>query len=546
MTAPSAKRRLNSLGRLHAVPSFIGPYEKSSIPVVGVIADRSRSKWGRRRPFMIGGSVIVAICLLVLGWTSEIIGYFVSDAETKRLWTIALAVLSIYMVDFAINAVQSSCRSLIVDTLPIAKQQLGSAWATRMVAVGHLVGYGAGTIDLLKVFGTSLGDSQFKQLTVIAAAALIFAMSVTSYAVEERILISPRDSDDKSGAIAMVRKILKTTLHLPNRIQAICWVQFWAWIGWFPFLFYSTTWVGEIFMRYSSRQPAQQSSDRLGDMGRVGSLSLVVFSIITFAGSVLLPWVVRSPEEEKLDFTPRPPPSIAQLVMTMNKYKPDLLTAWMLSHLIFAGAMSLAPFVRSLRFATILVSICGIPWALASWAPFAFIGVEINRLTTPTHILANGSAATYRRLSPSNNLSPRTSFDLVDPDPPSPPLLRLNHLDRDLETDHNDSPSSQTGETAGIYLGILNLFTTLPQFVGTAISMVVFSVLEPGKSKELAGGDGAGNEGGGEGGGGGGKTGQGGEGGGKDGPNAIAVCLFIGALSAVVAAWATRRLKFVR
>ena len=76
--------------------------------------------------------------------------------------------------------------------------------------------------------------------------------------------------------------------------------------------------------------------------------------------------------------------------------------------------------------------------------------------------------------------------------------------------------------------------------------MVVFSVLEPGKSKELAGGDGAGNEGGGEGGGGGGKTGQGGEGGGKDGPNAIAVCLFIGALSAVVAAWATRRLKFVR
>ena len=145
-------------------------------------------------------------------------------------------------------------------------------------------------------------------------------------------------------------------------------------LGWFPFLFYSTTWVGEIFMRYSSRQPAQQSSDRLGDMGRVGSLSLVVFSIITFAGSVLLPWVVRSPEEEKLDFTPRPPPSIAQLVMTMNKYKPDLLTAWMLSHLIFAGAMSLAPFVRSLRFATILVSICGM---YVSQAPFEFTNLPI-------------------------------------------------------------------------------------------------------------------------------------------------------------------------
>ena len=36
-------------------------------PVVGVLADNSRSKWGRRRLFMIGGALIVAVCLLVLG-----------------------------------------------------------------------------------------------------------------------------------------------------------------------------------------------------------------------------------------------------------------------------------------------------------------------------------------------------------------------------------------------------------------------------------------------------------------------------------------------
>lgn len=53
-------------------------------PVVGIIADRSKSKWGRRRPFMVGGSVLVGICLLVLGWTKEIVGLFVSDLETVR------------------------------------------------------------------------------------------------------------------------------------------------------------------------------------------------------------------------------------------------------------------------------------------------------------------------------------------------------------------------------------------------------------------------------------------------------------------------------
>lgn len=71
---------------------------------------------------MIGGALIVAVCLLVLGWTGEIVRLFVRDVETvgarnyrvlgysaydglqARSCTIALAVLSIYFVDFAINA----------------------------------------------------------------------------------------------------------------------------------------------------------------------------------------------------------------------------------------------------------------------------------------------------------------------------------------------------------------------------------------------------------------------------------------------------------
>ena len=59
-----------------------------------------------------------------------------------------------------------------------------------MAGIGHLIGYAAGTLDLVKIFGTTFGDSQFKQLTVIAALALLVAVGVTSYAVQERVLIS--------------------------------------------------------------------------------------------------------------------------------------------------------------------------------------------------------------------------------------------------------------------------------------------------------------------------------------------------------------------
>lgn len=90
---------------------------------------------------------------------------------------------------------------------------------------------------------------------------------------------------------------------------------------------------------------------------------------------------------------------------------------------------------------------------------------------------------------------------------------------------HEGAP---TGELAGVYLGILNLYTTLPQFVGTGISMVVFSILEPGKSPELA------------------KDAHPDEHHSTDGPNAIGVMLFIGAVCSCGAAYATHRLRYVQ
>jgi solute carrier family 45 protein 1/2/4 len=226
-----------------------------------------------------------------------------------------------------------------------------------MVAIGHLIGYAAGSIDLVAMFGKSMGDTQFKKLALIAAFAILFAVGVTSWAVTERVLVSTKDPDTKIGGAKIIRQIIKTTMHLPPRIQAICWAQFWSWIGWFPFLFYSSTWVGETYFRYDAPHDVKGSEDVLGDVGRIGSMALVVFSLVTFVGSWVLPLFIHSPDEK--EFTPRPPTSIAALVTKFNQYKPDLLTAWFSAHFMFSAAMILAPFAASFRFATVLVAFCG-------------------------------------------------------------------------------------------------------------------------------------------------------------------------------------------
>ncbi|KAJ5549262.1 hypothetical protein N7513_006496 [Penicillium frequentans] len=501
-------------------------------PLIGVIADRSRSKWGRRRPFMVFGSFVVAFCLIVLGWTAEIVGLFVTDPEKAKNVTIALAVSSIYAVDFSINVVQACCRSLIVDSLPIPLQQAGSAWAGRMCAIGQLISYVIGSINTVSIFGSLFGDTQFKQMTVIAAISLIAAVAVTSYSVKERVLISARDSEGSAGAIQVISQLYQTTMELPPRIQAICWAQFWAWIGWFPFLFYSTTWVGETYFRYEvPKDEITKSTDMLGEVGRVGSLSLVVFSSITFISSVLLPFCVQSPDSKRSRFTPDPPPGMAAVLKAFTTIRPDLQTAWFISQIMFAVTMIFAPLAHSRAFATTLVAVCGIPWAISAWAPFAFMGVEINKLTM-NGASAPGIAASSTRAGVTMITSASLRANAADTELE---VLRLNHRDTDSDTDEED-PSSlhsnipSTGELTGIYLGVLNVYTTLPQFVGTFISWIVFTILEPSATETPKDGDASDaqwmNLD-------------------KDKPNAISICLFIGALSALVAAEATRRLRYV-
>ncbi|EPS44667.1 hypothetical protein H072_1349 [Dactylellina haptotyla CBS 200.50] len=560
-------------------------------PIVGALADRSRLKWGRRRPFMVAGTAMVFLSLLMLGWTSEIVGIFVKDNEEKhKTATIVMAVLSIYVLDFAVNAVQASCRAVIVDTLSIRRQQAGSAWASRMIAAGNVISYLAGSIDLVGIFGHwFLGNTQFKKLCLISSVILAGTVGLTCWAVSERVLLSRRESETKEGIFHIFVVIYQTLFNLPNRIRAICFIQFFAWLGWFPFLFFSSTWVGEVYQRYDQTKQSKTDDgpkDAVADIARVGSMALVIFAIVSLLGSITLPWIVESPKSDtvykqkphEVDLLTKFIAAVKPVLEYIKPYKPTLSTAWMVSHVIFAIAMSLAVFADSLKFATVLVVLCGIrPWAITCWAPFAMLGEEINRIShgSDADNLMSQSGEVYNRLQQladeegdedheerqrlnkeddrsdssdneeeldlsgigrrgstrsdieAGNLAPPPRSERESEDGTMSPTL---HIVQTPELRTEEGQNSSTGELAGIYLGILNLFITLPQFVGSFMSFIVFAILEPGKSPELAEG-------------------------GADrqtpqephkGVNAIAVTMLIGGLGSIVAAWRTFKLPHVR
>ncbi|TGZ82699.1 MFS general substrate transporter [Ascodesmis nigricans] len=515
-------------------------------PIVGVVADRSTSRFGRRRPVIMLGSIAVAMALFVLGWTKEIVGLFFEESDFAKRVTIVLAVLAIYLVDFAINAVQACCRALIVDTLPQSQQQHGSAWASRMIAVGNIAGYFAGMVDLVGIFGKTFGDTQFKQLMVVSAVLLMICVGITCFSVTERVLIS-RKAEGNQGILAIFKTIWSTLFNLPSNIRAICIILFWAWIGWFPFQVYSTTFVGEVLKRYDTGMRSQLSSteDQVGAITRVGSMALVLFSCMSLAASVTLPWIIVAPESDELHKPGNAKGIFQKCLDALEPFKPDLTTTWIYGHLSFGVLMLLTLFASTVSFATILVTLSGVAWALMTWAPFSLVGEMIIRLngndTRPRN--RRSSNAPYRgsytpvstsddhhhqqqemvemqvsRTSLSSSVPPFSVSDLE--------AARRLRASPSGEGGRNGGEEEESAnELSGIYLGILNIFACLPQMVGSFISFIIFSLLEPGKSPEFSGDEDVEAP--------------------TTGVNAIAVCLGIGGLCTLVAAHYTARFRAI-
>lgn len=133
------------------------------------------------------------------------------------------------------------------------------------------------------------------------------------------------------------------------------------------------------------------------------------------------------------------------------------------------------------------------------WAPLAIMGEEINKLSPSSSSPSTVVPTSYTRRSPEDPAAVEMS-SLMSDDPlspghdeaesssssSSPATIKIpRHHRRDLDA-AAAAAADEDGGMAGIYLGIHNIFATVPQFLATFISMIVFSILEPGQSPELA------------------------------------------------------------
>lgn len=95
---------------LLALVWIAGPLSGTLVqPYVGMLSDNCRVRWGKRKPFMLGGAAATIASLMFLAWTKDIVGgilgLFGADLESQgvKYTVIVVAVIWVYVLDFSIN-----------------------------------------------------------------------------------------------------------------------------------------------------------------------------------------------------------------------------------------------------------------------------------------------------------------------------------------------------------------------------------------------------------------------------------------------------------
>ena len=167
------------LGVAMAAPRIIGAI---SDPLAGTLSDNTRTRWGRRRPFIVSGAVIGAI-LLPLIWTPPMasqLGYF----------PFLLLVLSLYAVAFSVFSVPYGALGIELTTNYDERTRV-MAWRGYVQLAGTLSSSWFYWFCLLPIFGNEVVGARWLGVTVgvimlMGAATTVLACKEKTEAIEKQ------------------------------------------------------------------------------------------------------------------------------------------------------------------------------------------------------------------------------------------------------------------------------------------------------------------------------------------------------------------------
>lgn len=275
--------------------------------------------------------------------------------------------------------------------------------------------------------------------------------------------------------MSSLRAIWTNMFTLPPGIRTVCYIQFFANLGWYPILFFTSIWVADIY-KLQNPQGDLSTETWEADAVRAGSRALFLQSVIALIVSVCAPFLVsesgvqakeshaylrvgddedddESPpnsavwkrEEEERSLRSLPSRAAKALATFIKGIKSGsmlalpipgltLIKLWCIAQCIFVCCMVASWLTSTVAGAYVVIAITGFSWSLAQWAPFALLG-ELVLIDTPDRT----EMRTLQR-APATEVVFATDNDLSQEESPS---LHSRNPSRTASRSHVRNPSHE-------------------------------------------------------------------------------------------------------
>ena len=235
----------SSLGASPLLYSLIwlaGPFSGMVVqPIIGALSDKTKSKFGRRRPYLLGGAIIASIALWLFPNSGDIVdGIILATGVKIPLWGgLLFAAIMIWIIDACINIAQGPYRALIPDVVPRDQHAQANSYISLAIGLGSVVAMVvAPALKFLFDFQMSV-PAQF----IMAALAFTLAMAWTCITVTERSTLDVKEEVEEKKPEVSFWQSLKEFFLLSPEVKKICTMQFFTWIGMMCLLIYITPFV---------------------------------------------------------------------------------------------------------------------------------------------------------------------------------------------------------------------------------------------------------------------------------------------------------------
>ncbi|XP_019097786.1 PREDICTED: sucrose transport protein SUC8-like isoform X2 [Camelina sativa] len=257
-------------------------------PTVGYFSDRCQSRFGRRRPFIATGALLVAVAVFLIGYAADI-GHRMGDKLDDHVKSSAVGIfaLGFWILDVANNTLQGPCRAFLGDLAAgdARKTQIANAFFSFFMAVGNVLGYAAGSYTHLhKIFPFTVTKAcdiycaNLKSCFFLSITLLVVVTSISLWYVEDKQWSPKPDSEEDKktpffGEIFGAFKVMKRPMWMLLIVTSL------NWIAWFPFLLFDTDWMGREI--YGGISDGDDKMKRLYNKGvHVGALGLMLNSVV--------------------------------------------------------------------------------------------------------------------------------------------------------------------------------------------------------------------------------------------------------------------------